>query len=58
MRDAQREAEIQAEGEAGYLWGAGCGTRSQDPELKADVQRLSHPGAPRQSCFICPGTSI
>ena len=28
MRDTQREAETQAEGEAGSLWGARCGTRS------------------------------
>ena len=26
IRDTQREAETQAEGEAGYLWGAQCGT--------------------------------
>ena len=29
-RDTGREAEKQAEGEAGSLWGAQCGTRSQD----------------------------
>ena len=50
MRDTEREAETQAEGEAGSLWGARCGTRSQDPrsrpELKADAQPLSHPGVP------------
>ena len=31
MRDTQREAETQAEGEAGSLQGAQCGTPSQDP---------------------------
>ena len=31
MRDPQRGAETQAEGEAGSPWGARCGTRSQDP---------------------------
>ena len=30
MRDTEREAETQAKGEAGSLWGAGCGTGSQD----------------------------
>ena len=30
-----REAETQAEGEAGSLRGAGCGTRSQDPGVTA-----------------------
>ena len=47
----QREAETQAEGEAGSLRGAQSWTQSQDPGLgsepKADTQPLSHPGAPR-----------
>ena len=47
MRDTKREAEIQAEGETGFLWGAGCGTRSQDPgsppEPKADAQPSAPP---------------
>ena len=30
MRDTQREAETQAEGEANSIQGARCGTRSQD----------------------------
>ena len=30
MRDT--EGQRQAEGEAGSLWGAGCGTRSHGPE--------------------------
>ena len=48
----QKEAETQAEGEAGSLCGepdAGLdpGTPGSLPELKADAQPLSHPGAPR-----------
>ena len=31
MRDTGREAETQAEGEAGSLWGPQCGTRFRDP---------------------------
>ena len=31
MKDTEREAETQAEGEVGFLRGARCGTRSQDP---------------------------
>ena len=50
MRDTEREAETQAEGEAGSSQGAQCGTRSPDPgscpESKADAQPLSHPGVP------------
>ena len=33
MRDTQREAETQAEGEASSLQGARCGTRSRDPGI-------------------------
>ena len=48
--ETQREAETQAEGEAGSLQGAPCGTRPQGPgsgpETKADTQLLSHPGVP------------
>ena len=50
MRDTEREADTQAEGEAGFPRGAQCGIRSRDPglcpELKADAQPLSHPGVP------------
>ena len=46
----ERGAETQAEGEAGPLQGARCGTRSRTPgsrpEPKAGVQPLSHPGIP------------
>ena len=33
MRDIEREAETQAEGEAGFLQGAQRGTQSQDPGI-------------------------
>ena len=50
MRDSEREAETQAEGEAGSLQGAQCGldpkTPGSCPEPKADAQLLSHPGVP------------
>ena len=48
MRDTQREAETQGEGEAGSSEGARCGTRflGSGPEPKADAQPLSHPGVP------------
>ena len=49
-RHRLREAETQAEGEAGSPQGAQCGTRSQipgsQPELKAGAQPQSHPGVP------------
>ena len=35
MRDTEREAETQAEGEAGSMQGAQYGTRSQDPGVTA-----------------------
>ena len=50
LTDPEREAETQAEGEAGSLRGARCGTRSRAlgsrPGPEADAQLLSHPGAP------------
>ena len=50
MRDTQKEAEIQAEGEAGSLQepdgGLDPGTPGSHPELKGDAQPLSHPGVP------------
>ena len=33
MRDTEREAETQAEGEAGSPWGTQCETQSQDPRI-------------------------
>ena len=48
MRNTQREAKTQAEGEAGSLQkpevGLDPGTPRSHPELKADAQPLSHPG--------------
>ena len=43
MRDREREAETQAEGEAGSTQEGTPGSR---PEPQADAQPLSHPGAP------------
>ena len=53
MRDTQREAEIQAEREAGFLQEAGFnpGTLRSCPEPKADAQPMSHPGIPIQEIF-------
>ena len=52
MIDTDREAEVQAEREAGSMQGAGCGTRSRvrgsQLEPKAGAQLLSHhPGVPK-----------
>ena len=48
MRDT--EAETQAEGEAGSMWGADVGldprTPGPRPEPKAGAPLLSHPGVP------------
>ena len=45
MRDTEREAETQVEGEAGSMQGAQCETRFQipgsRPEPKADAQPLN-----------------
>ena len=50
----EREAETQAEGEAGSTQGAQCGTRSQvsriRPWAEGKAQSLSHPGCP--SCLV------
>ena len=52
MRDPQREAETQAEGEAWSLWGPWCRIQSQDPGIttwaKGNTQPLSHPGVPNE----------
>ena len=48
MRDTEREAETQAEGEAGSMQGVRYGTRSQNSGIPlADAQPLSHPGIPQ-----------
>ena len=61
MTDTQREAETQAEGEAGSLWGANVGldprTPGSHPEPKADAQPPSHPGIPQSflpCCMVFP----
>ena len=50
MKDTEKEAETQIEGEAGHLQGAQCGTPSRTPgshsEPKTEAQPLSHKGAP------------
>ena len=50
MRDTQREAETQAEEEAGFMLepnvGLNPGTPGSHPEPKADAQPLSHTGIP------------
>ena len=53
MRGTEGEAETQAEGEAGYLREAQCGTRTQDPGImtwaEGRCSTTSHPGAPNVS---------
>ena len=55
MEDTQREAETQAEGEAGFMQGARRGTRSRDPRVtswaEGGAKPLSHPGFPNH-CFF------
>ena len=56
MRETEKEAEAQAEGEAGSMRGVGWGrepeagldprTQGSQPEPKAEAQPRSHPGAP------------
>ena len=50
----EREAERQAEGEAGSLPDAGLnpGTLGSCPEPKADTEPLSHPGIPELIKFF------
>ena len=56
MRDTGREAETQAEGEAGSMSrepdvGLDPGTLGSCPGLKADAKPLSHLGSPRGGCY-------
>ena len=56
MRDTEREAETQAEGEADSLQGAGwmqdlIRIQGSCPKPKADTQPLSFPGVPPNSLF-------
>ena len=56
MRDTQREAETQAEGEAGSMQGAGCGTRSWDsritPWAEGRCSTAKPPRVPPQSLIL------
>ena len=56
MRHRQREAETQAEGEAGSMQGARCGTRSRVsrimPRAAGGAKPLCHRGCP-VFCFKC-----
>ena len=46
MRERGREAETQAEGEAGSLQGAQCGTQSQDPGVTTWAKGRRQTAAP------------
>ena len=53
MRDTQREAETQAEGEAGSLQGAPCGTRSQVSRIAPWAKgRRETAAPPRDPSFL------
>ena len=53
MGDTQREAEPQAEGEAGSLWGGQCRIRSQDSGITTQAKgRCSTTEPPR-----CPNST-
>ena len=56
MRDSEREAETQAEREAGSLRGPKAGlhprTPGSHPEPKTDAQALSHPGIPNPALLL------
>ena len=53
MRDTHREAETQAEGEAGYMQLSRLGSRSRDPGVtpwaEGGAKLLSHPGCPKKN---------
>ena len=62
MRDTEKEAETQAEGEAGSLQEAQCGTRSQDPRIMTRAkgrcpftEPLRHPWTNFLRDFSLPG---
>ena len=46
IHEKEREAETQAEGEAGSMLGLDPGTPGSCPGPKADAEPLSHPGIP------------
>ena len=58
MRDTEREreAETLAEGEAGSMQEARCGTRSRisgiTPWAEGGAKLLSHPGCPKETYLI------
>ena len=56
MRDTEREAETQAEGEAGSMQGARCGTRSLVSRIRpwagGSAKPLSHPGCPDMDILL------
>ena len=56
MRDTEREAETQAEREAGSMQRAQCGTQSQVSRItlwvEGGAKPLSHPGCPIKSPYM------
>ena len=60
MKDTLKEAETQAEGEAGSMQEPRCGTQSwilgSRPEPKADAQLLIHPDIPQPKVLIVSKT--
>ena len=59
MRGTQREAETQAEGEAGSMQGARCETRSRvsrnRPWAEGGAKPLGHRGCPKVMCIKAKG---
>ena len=56
MSDREREAETQAEGEAGSMQGTACGTQSRDsgimPWAEGSCSTAEPPGCPNYRYFI------
>ena len=56
MKDRAREAETQAEGEAGSMPEAPCGTQSRvsrvTPWAEGSAKPMSHPGCPAGSLMV------
>ena len=54
MRDTERKAETQVEGEAGSTQGAPCGTQSQDPRIAPQAEgRRQTAEPPRDFQILC-----
>ena len=53
MTDIQREAETQAEGEAGSLWGARCRTQTQDPQVTTRAEGRCSTTKPPRCPWFC-----